>query len=55
MFIDGYDATLKRCYRTDKGIQLKPLNQAYPPKTYGEGDEPIEILGIVKEIRRKIK
>ena len=55
VFIDGYDATLKRCYRTDKGIQLKPLNQAYPPKTYGEGDEPIEILGIVKEIRRKIK
>ena len=55
VFIDGYDATLKRCYRTDKGIQLKPLNQAYPPKTYGEGDDPIEILGIVKEIRRKIK
>lgn len=53
VIINGFDATLKRCYKTEKGIQLKPLNTAYPPKTYGENDDSITILGIVKEIRRK--
>lgn len=53
VIVNSYDATLKRCYHTDKGIQLRPLNQAYPPVTYGEGDEDVYILGVVKEIRRK--
>lgn len=54
VIINGFDATLKRCYKTEKGIQLKPLNTVYPPKTYGENDDSITILGIVKEIRRKV-
>lgn len=54
VFVNGYNATLKRCYRTEEGIQLKPLNVQYPPKTYGKTDDDIKILGIVKEIRRKI-
>lgn len=53
VFVNGYDATLKRCYKTDKGIRLQPLNPQYSPKTYGKGDTPIHILGIVKEIRRR--
>ena len=54
VFINGYNATLKRCYKTIEGIQLKPLNNNYAPKTYGENDEPIQVLGVVKEIRRKV-
>lgn len=54
VFINGYNATLKRCYKTIEGIQLKPINNNYAPKTYGENDEPIQVLGVVKEIRRKV-
>lgn len=31
-----------------------PINTSYPPKTYGPDDDPVSILGVVKEIRRKI-
>ena len=31
-----------------------PINPSYPPKTYGPDDDPVSILGVVKEIRRKI-
>lgn len=55
VYVNGYDATLKTVIKNDDGtITLKPKNPEYPPKTYGPGDEEIRILGIVKEIRRKI-
>lgn len=55
VYVNGYEATLKTVIKNDNGtITLKPINTSYSPKTYGKDDEPIKILGIVKEIRRKI-
>ena len=54
VYVNGYEATLKTVIKNDNGtITLMPINTSYPPKTYGKDDEPIKILGIVKEIRRK--
>ncbi|WP_058990636.1 LexA family protein [Anaerococcus rubeinfantis] len=55
VYVNGYEATLKTVIKNENGtITLKPINTSYSPKTYGKDDEPIKILGIVKEIRRKI-
>lgn len=55
VYVNGYEATLKTVIKNENGtITLKPINTSYSPKTYGKDDEPITILGIVKEIRRKI-
>ncbi|MBM0046665.1 LexA family protein [Anaerococcus sp. DFU013_CI05] len=55
VYVNGYDATLKTVIKNDDGtITLQPINPSYPPTTYGSDDEPIKILGRVKEIRRKI-
>ena len=55
VYVNGYDATLKTVIKNEDGsITLQPINPSYPPTTYGEDDEPVKILGKVKEIRRKI-
>lgn len=54
VYINGYEATLKNVTYNSDSITLTPLNPSYPPKTYGEGDDPVIILGKVVEIRRKI-
>ena len=55
VYVNGYDATLKTVIKNDDGtITLKPKNPEYAPKTYGPNDEPITILGVVKELRRTI-
>lgn len=55
VYVNGYDVTLKTVIKNNNGtITLMPINTSYAPKTYGKDDEPIKILGIVKEIRRKI-
>lgn len=62
MFVNGYDATLKRCYHVNGGIRLVPVNPNYAPKSYvlkdshesyGSAEEEVKVLGVVKEIRRK--
>lgn len=55
VYVNGYDATLKTVIKNgDESITLKPINPNYAPTTYREGDEPVRILGIVKELRRTI-
>lgn len=51
-YVNGYDVTLKKVCKSDSEIILTPLNPNYPPKTY-KGDE-VKILGVVKEIRRRV-
>lgn len=54
-YVNGYNATLKKIIFNSNGtITLQPLNPVYPPRTYGDNDDPISILGVVKEIRRKL-
>lgn len=55
VYVNGYEASLKRFHKSENGIiTLEPLNTNYSPKSYGENDEPIKVLGVVKEIRRKV-
>ena len=55
VYVNGYEATLKTVIKNDDGtITLKHINPNYSPKTYGPDDDTVRILGIVKEIRRKV-
>lgn len=55
VYVNGYEATLKTIIKNDDGtVTLKPINPNYSPRTYGPDDDPVSVLGIVKEIRRKI-
>ena len=56
VYINGYDATLKKVIKKQDCIILQPLNHAYEPRvcSYNDEDEPVKILGIVVEIRRKV-
>lgn len=56
VYINGYDATLKKVIKQQDGIMLQPINPDYEPKKYDYNDElfPVSILGIVVEIRRKV-
>lgn len=54
-YIGGSDATLKRFTRTTGGIQLRPLNTAYPVRSFTHSQVlslPVTIAGIVVEQRR---
>lgn len=58
VMVNGSDATFKRIRRNEKGITLQPLNPAYDPTFYTNHeviDLPVRIIGIVVEVRRKIK
>lgn len=52
-YVNGYNATLKTVSKDVGKIELKPLNPNYPPKTYTHPGE-VEIVGVVKELRRKM-
>lgn len=56
VYVNGYDATLKKVIKQQFGIVLQPLNPDFEPMFYDYGDEsdPIRILGVVVEIRRKV-
>lgn len=54
-YIGGSDATLKRLTRTSAGIQLRPLNPAYPVRSFTHQQviaQRVSIAGIVVEQRR---
>lgn len=55
--INGNEAFLKRVYINCTGITLQALNPKYEPLTYTNEDVkklPVTIIGIVRELRRKI-
>lgn len=53
IYVNGYDATLKKVKKSEGKITLQPINQNYAPKTYIHPGE-VKILGKVVELRRKI-
>ncbi len=54
VYVNGYDATLKRVIKQSDCIMLQPLNHSYEPKVYNYNDEDgVTILGVVVEMRRK--
>lgn len=52
-YVNGFNATLKTVVKHIGKIELKPINPNYPPKTYNHPGE-VEIVGVVKELRRKM-
>jgi len=56
VYVNGFDATLKRVVKMEDSIILQPLNPAYDPVVYrlDDPDNPVIILGVVVEIRRKV-
>lgn len=52
VYVNGYDATLKRIKKEKGKITLQPLNSNYAPATYTHPGE-VQILGKVIELRRK--
>jgi repressor LexA len=55
VYVNGYDATLKKVIKQRDGILLQPLNLNYEAKFYPyTGKETVTILGVVVELRRKI-
>lgn len=57
VIINGDNATFKRVRISEQGITLQPLNPAYEPillSSIDLGAMPVRIIGVAKEIRRKI-
>lgn len=56
VYVNGYDATLKKVLKKTDCIILQPLNPEYEPKVYDYTDQlnPVKIAGVVVEIRRKV-
>lgn len=56
VYVNGYDATLKKVVKKPDCIILQPLNPVYDPKIYDYNDEenPVIIAGVVVEIRRNV-
>lgn len=54
--VNGCDVTLKKVIKQTDGIMLQPINPEYEPRKYDYTDEfnPVYIIGIVVELRRKI-
>ena len=55
-YVDGSDATLKRFTRTVNGVQLRPLNPAYPVRSFSAEEvaaQKIALAGVVVEQRRR--
>ena len=59
VYINGYDATLKRVkLHEDGSVELCPLNTNYAPRRFSAEEAaalPVQIGGVVVELRRKIK
>lgn len=55
VYVNGYEATLKTLYKEADGrIRLQPINPEYEPRYYGPNDDPVKLLGVVKQLIRSI-
>lgn len=56
VYVNGYEATLKKVVKQEHGVLLQPLNPEYDPMFYSYDDvqHPVVVAGVVVEIRRKV-
>ncbi len=57
IMVNGNDGTFKRVFKSENGIILQPLNPEFQPMIYSNEqieNLPIKIIGVAREIRRKI-
>lgn len=55
--VNGNEAFLKRVFKSETGIMLQALNPNYEPQIFSNkeiAEIPVTIIGIVRELRRKI-
>lgn len=59
VLVNGAEATLKQVMiKGDGSLELRPANPSYPPRIYSPAEIesiPVQIIGVVVELRRKIK
>ena len=58
VMVNGDDATFKRVRLHEDGLTLQPLNTKYDPRFFTAKEVqslPVRILGVVVEIRRKVR
>lgn len=58
ILINGEEATVKRVYKLNDGIELVALNPSYPSKKFTYEDMkkiPVQIIGIVKQLIKNFK
>ena len=59
VLVNGEEATLKQVMiKGDGSLELRPTNPVYPPRIYSPAEIeslPVQIIGVVVELRRKIK
>lgn len=54
--IDGEEAVVKRVKYSDNWIELQSINPYYPPRRFEGSDiQKIQILGLVKEVSKKLQ
>ena len=57
VMVNGNDGTFKRVLKNENGIILQPLNSEYEPLVFTNeqiNNLPVKIIGIAREIRRKL-
>jgi repressor LexA len=57
VYVNGYDAELRKVIKQDDGIVLQPYNTNYLPDKYyyNDPEHPVVIVGVVAETRRPEK
>lgn len=58
VLINGNEATIKKVYKGNTGIELKAVNPYYPPKLFNEDEIknlPVKIIGVVEKSIRNFK
>lgn len=57
VLINGDEATVKRVYKLEDGIELVALNPAYPSRKFTAEkmkDIPVKVIGVVKRLYKNI-
>lgn len=57
VMVNGNDVTFKKVIKNEVGVILQPLNEDYEPVLYSNKqikELPLTIIGVAKEIRRKL-
>mgnify|MGYP001071016758 CR=1 FL=1 len=58
VLINGDEATVKKVYKGEDGIELKAVNPYYPPRIFTKEDIksiPVKIIGVVEKSIRNFK
>lgn len=58
VLINGEEATIKKVYKDNIGIELKAVNPYYPPRLFSKKDIkdlPVKIIGVVEKSIRNFK